>query len=399
MNQQQQSKNSYGWPIALIIGFMCLIAMSDALKGVFIPVFKQVFKVENTEMGFLLTVSSIGYIVGTYFCGHLCDKYGQKKIIIAGGTMMIIALPLIVMSSSYYMLLFGLLIMNFGAAFIALGINTLIPLIMVSFQAVLMNFVHFAYGFGSTLTQLKVGALIYDGVSWQTIYIGMGIFACSLVVLSFFIKIPVVEKAEVHKPISKKELFKNPLLYTYILCLGFYVCAEMAIGSWFINYLKEVFAFNEKSSGLYSAMFFGGLTIGRLFGGFITEKIGYIKTVNICLGVNMILFPIGILLKINGIYLISLTGLFCSIVFPTVILTVSYVFKETKTYATGIIVTLVSTMAMMGNMLIGFINDKISVSFGFSIIGVFYALSFLASLYIYKSKGVEIEKQRRDIIT
>lgn len=395
MKQKQQGNKSYGWPIILIIGFMCLIAMGDALKGVFIPVFKDVFKVENTAMGFLLTISSMGYIIGTYTSGHLCDKYGQKKIIISGGSMMMLSIPIIILGNSYPMLLVGLFVMNFGSAFIALGINTLIPLIMVSFQSVLMNIVHGAYGFGSAFTQSQAGALIYKGISWSNIYMYMGIFAMFLILMSFVIKIPTVEKIKVTKKVPRKELFKRPLLYAYILCLGFYVCAEMATGNWFINYLKEAFLFNEKSSAFYSSMFFAGLTVGRLLGGFFTEKFGYLKTISFCLGMNVILFPIGMFFKADGAYLISLTGVFCSIVFPTIILTVRYVFEDLQTYATGIIVTLVSCMAMLGNMMIGYINDKINVEIGFAFIGIFFTLSFLTSVYMNYKIGNKIEIARK----
>ncbi|MCT4661990.1 MAG: MFS transporter [Tissierellales bacterium] len=392
---QNENKMTYGWCIVLIIGFMLLLAAMDSLRGVFIPVFKEVFNVKNTQMGFLLTASSLGYILGTYVSGHLCDLFGQKKLIVIGGLLVVASIPLVTLGGSYAMLLCALLLMNVGASFIALGINTMVPLILVSFQSVLMNFVHFAYGFGSMMTQYSAGDLIYRGISWQSIYVFIGIYAFVLCMLSLIIKMPRAERAGAENEGSHAQIFKMPVLYIYSACLGFYVAAEMCTGNWMINYLKDGFTFNQKDAAFYSALFFGCLTVGRLIGGAITERFGYIKTVSVFLGINAILFPISMMLGANGVYLIAMTGFFCSIVFPTIVLSLSHVFKSKASYVTGIVVTFASATAMFANIIIGFVNDLFGVEAGFGLIGAFYVMSFIMAITLLKKVGSIIETSRK----
>lgn len=392
--RQNEKKMTYGWCIVLIIGFMLLLAAVDALRGVFIPVFKEVFEVENTQMGFLLTASSLGYILGTYISGHLCDLFGQKKLIIIGGLLIVGSIPIVILGGSYAVLLLALLLMNIGASFIALGINTMVPLILVSFQSVLMNFVHFAYGFGSMMTQYSAGDLIYRGVSWKSIYLFIGAYSMLLCLLALIIKMPRAQRAEGEDEGGHAKIFKMPVLYIYSACLGFYVASEMCTGNWMINYLKDGFIFNQKQAAFYSALFFGCLTVGRLIGGAITERFGYIKTVCAFLGINTILFPIAMMLGANGVYLIAMTGFFCSIVFPTIVLSLSHVFRAKASYVTGIVVTFASAIAMFANIIIGFVNDLFGVSAGFALIGLFYAMSFISGLVLLKKVGSLVENSR-----
>lgn len=391
---QQNKQKNLGTSLVFIITFMIYCAVCDSLKGVFIPIFKNEFNVKNTSMGLLLTCSSLGYILGTYISGNLCDRYGQKKLMIFGNLIIITSMPFMILGSSYYSILIGLFIMNAGIAFVGIGINTLVPLIMVSFQSVLMNFIHFSYGLGSMLTQMNAGILIFNGIEWRTMYLVLTIFLVIITFLFIPSKMPPTKpKFELSENFEKKSIFKNPITYLYIVCLGFYAAGEMGTGSWLINYLQEGFGVNEKVSAFYSGLFYGGLMLGRLLGGYITEKIGYYKTVSISLGIIILLYPIGIYLDVKGAIIISLCGLFCSIVFPTLVLTIGDHFKEGSAYATGIIITAVSTIVLCCNMLVGYLNDKIGVEKGFSVIVIFFLISFIFSLKL--AKGVEKNNVRR----
>ncbi|WP_346892045.1 MFS transporter, partial [Clostridium sp. UBA3887] len=63
---------------------MAVIAIVDNTKGIFVPVFKETFNTNNTSMGMLLSVCSLGYIIFTYIGGLLCEKFGQRNVICTG---------------------------------------------------------------------------------------------------------------------------------------------------------------------------------------------------------------------------------------------------------------------------------------------------------------------------
>jgi fucose permease len=374
-------------PIIFIFIMMILAATAENVRGIFIPLFKNNFSVNDTEIGLMLTVSSMGYLIFTYIGGVLCEKIGQKNVFIAGFMAMICSLVGLWASKSYFMLLFFMFMMNIGLSLISIAINTIIPVLFISFQAILMNLTHFCYGLGSTVVQRISGVLLFNGVGWRNIYLAeAGLF---LLVFLFFlpIKIPNTHKsnAENTEATKNSDLFKNKLVYFYMLGLGFYVFAEMGTASWLVNFIEKTYSFDKSRSSFYLALFFGLLTVGRLIGGFIAERVGYLRLVLISLATAAVLFFAGISLGEAGLIIISMSGLFFSVTFPTVLVTISKVFKGHGAYATGIIVTASSSLNMILNMLMGYLNDNMGVYPSFYLIPAGLAISFLFVFAIHRN--------------
>ena len=170
-----------------------------------------------------------------------------------------------------------------------------------------------------------------------------------------------------------------------MFALGFYVFAEMGTGNWFVNFIEKTYSYDKSKSSFYLALFFGIFTFGRLVGGFVAEKFGYIKTVLVSLIIALVLYITGINLGQSGLVIISISGLFFAVTFPTIVVTISKVFKENGAYATGIIVTISSTTNMVLNMVIGFLNDNIGVYKAFYLIPISLVVSILFVFAIYKN--------------
>lgn len=370
--------------IVFIFAMMILVAIIENIRGVFIPIFKQDFGINDTTIGFMLTVSSFGYIISTYVGGALCEKVGQKKVILLGFTFIIISLGLLGVTYNVPLLLIGMFIMNMGLALTAIAANTLVPILFLSFQAIMINITHFCYGLGSTFAQRLAGILVFKGINWRTIYLMEAILVISLMVVFIFIKIPEPSKNKSDEKVNKSELIKNKLIYFYIAALGFYVFAEVGTGNWFINFMQKGYKYNESKSSFYLALFFGIFTIGRLLGGFIVERVGYLKTVLISVTMATLLFLTGLLMGEQGMIVISISGLFFAITFPTVILSIGKVFKKNTAYITGVIMTFGSIINMIMNLILGRLNDKVGVYLSFYVVplSLFISIVFLFLIYI-----------------
>ena len=82
--------------LAFLFIMMILAAIVENTKGIFIPVFKQEFGVNDNTISNLLISTSAAYMVLTFIGGMLCEKFGQKKVFLAG--LMVIFLSLIFLS-------------------------------------------------------------------------------------------------------------------------------------------------------------------------------------------------------------------------------------------------------------------------------------------------------------
>lgn len=386
MEQKRIQHKSTFILIFFIFLLMIMNAVAENIRGVLVPVFKLEFGVKDTNIGVFLFIGSLGYVIATFIGGLLCEKIGQKKVLLTGMIFMIISLIMFMKVDVFIGLLIGIFIMNLGLALTSIAINTLIPVLLLSFQALLMNVTHFCYGIGASIGPKVAGNLISKGVNWRNIYMYILFMFIILLIIFSFLKVPDVHKSSENK--DKGEVDKT-LVVLYIIALGFYVCAELGTGSWLINYIKNVYAYNEATSATYLSIFFGMLTIGRLLGGAVVEKFGYINTIVKSLIIAFILYTIALLMGEKGLILISISGLFFSITFPTTVVSMSKVFTKDVSFITGIVLTSASAINMVMNVVIGRLNDTIGCKIAFYLIPIslFICIIFMSIINV-KIRGI-----------
>lgn len=362
---------------------MALNAMAENTKGIFIPSFKLDFNIDNTGIGIMIFIGSLAYISFSYIGGILCEKMGQKRVIILGLSCMVLSLALMSVVDSYTFFLINMFIMNIGLALTSISINTLVPVLLLSYQAILMNIIHFCYGVGGATGQALGGILMTKGFTWRNIYLGISLLFVILLIAFTFIKMPHTHKYSENNKINKLGLLRNKIIYFYVFALGFYVFSEVATVSWLVNYIKDNYKYNSSKSAFYSVMFLVIFSIGRLVGGFVVEKLGYLKTTIGSLIIAVCLFTLGLVVGEKGLIIISVSGLFFAITFPTLVLTISKVFKQNTAYITGVIVTLTSSINMLLNLVIGKLNDRVGTYFAFYMIPISLIISIIFIYLIY----------------
>lgn len=380
--------------IIFIFIMMALNAMAENTRGIFIPSFKSDFSIDNTSIGVMLFVGSLAYILFTYIGGILCEKIGQKRVIILGLSFMFFSLALLSVVDSYIIFLIDMFIMNIGLALTSIAINTLVPVLFLSYQAILMNITHFCYGVGGASGQALGGILMSKGFTWRNIYLGISILFIVLLVAFTFIKMPHTHKYNEGNKINMLDVLRNKVIYFYVFALGFYVFAEVGTLSWMVNYIKDNYKYNSSKSAFYSVMFLVIFSIGRLVGGFVVEKLGYLKTTMGSLIIAVGLFTLGLVIGEKGLIIVSISGFFFAITFPTLILTISKVFKQNTSYITGVIVTLTSSVNMILNLVIGKLNDKIGTYFAFYMIPISLIISiiFIYLIYVNTKSDFSVDK-------
>jgi fucose permease len=395
-NKKLQAGQVSNTPIIILLVFIyVIVAMSDNFKGIFVPYFKEDFGISNTQIGYVLTAGLLAYAVFQYIGGILIEKVGYKKVIAFGFIIGMISLLLLITCKTYIVLLIGLFGLNVGMAMFNVGVNTLGPILTVASTAVLMNFVNFSYGASNTVIQKIVGNLLSKGVPWTQFYIFMFLCCGALFIYLLLIKIPYTPPSEKIQ-YKKKELFKNKMLYLYIIALGFYLGAEYGIGNWFVNYMSEEFNLDADKRALYAALFFGSETIGRLFGGFIVDRLGAFKSMLLFGCLASLLSTSGILLGEAGLMIFSAAGLFYSILYPTIITTAHGVFKEAASYATGLMLMCGTLIAMVVNMLMGIGNDIIGAYYAYYSIALCITITTVAVLFI--KRNVEMSEIKEEAL-
>ncbi|WP_297436666.1 sugar MFS transporter [uncultured Clostridium sp.] len=381
--------------LIFIFTLMVLAAVIENTFGIFVPVFKSEFGIDDNSISNMFIVGSASYMFFTYIGGVMCEKIGQKKVYILGMIVAILAMICLWQANSFYMVILGVALANGGVALNAIASNTIIPIIVITAQTIIMNIMHFFYAMGASLGQAAFGELSKIGVQWRTIYLGVAVIYVIIMIVFIFFKMPSVHKEHDNKEkIKLTTLFKNPTVILYMFGLGLYAFAEQGTGGWFTNYITSSFGIEAGQAAMYTAIFFGVFAFGRLVGGFVVQKTGYFNTMAVSLILGAITFTIGILMGRDGLIVISFSAIFFSINFPTGVLTISKVFKERSSYITGIIITSVSFVIMMMNKIMGIVSDKIGAEKAFYLMPICLLMSAILMIILYnRTRDILVNKK------
>ena len=374
--------------IASLLSIMLGMALLGGSRGVMVPVLKRDFMITDSTIGTMFLISTLGYMMFTYVAGQLINRIGNKKLLQIGLATVVASFAVMFWSPNFIWFTLGYFINGAGNAFLILGVNMTTPLYAIAFQAALLNIIHGCYGLGSALVQRLTGYFISNNISWRLMFLGFMVFHLIILVYVFFTSYPWPPRSRTQptelKQNSSKTLFTNKIVYLLIIALGFGLMGEHGINNWFVNYMKVGYGINENAGSVYLSLFFVLFTIGRFGGGFVLEKIGYMKGI---LGVQLIssaIYLAGIIMGVNGLALITGAGLLQAVVYPTIMITVPKLFPDNTAQAMAFISIGTSLINNLGHLLLGVLNDSIGVISSFYILPIWLLLSGGAVGLIYK---------------
>lgn len=307
-------------------------------------------------MSLVLTFNTIGCIIGSFLGGYLCEKRGHKFVFFVGALISTVAVLIAPFASNIYLLGLFNFLFGIGRSLWAVTIDSIIPVVSIGFESILMNITHFMYGFGSLTGQSVYGNLLALGIDWRRIYLYLGSFFIISVILTLFIKVPGVN-VNLNKDEKIKGMYKNPLIYLFVAAVALSFLAETVVNTWFISYMRIYYGFNPQTAAKYATVYYLLFALGRLVGGFILNKTGNVKGLQIYMFSGALFLIAGLLLKNKGLLMIAASGFFISIAFPTIMIITNVVFKESTSFAIGLITTIGNILYMVLFNITGVLND------------------------------------------
>lgn len=369
--------------IILAYLIMAVFGFFMNLKGPVIPSVRMGFNVNYSSIGFMILMTDVGYMIATFFGGIAAEKFGIKSILIFGFIVVILSALSMKFINAFSLYVIIMFFITLGMGCFEIGLNSLGARVFITNAAVMMNLMHLFYGVGSTISPKYAGWLLAEGISWRSVYLYS--LAILLIVLVFLLVTPFPEKKEEHinSKIPFKKIVSDKKLWLFSGVLGFCIVSEIAVGNWLINFLQVIHKMNENESSMYLSFFFIAFTIGRLVGGFIVEKTGYVKALIYFTISYILFFSGGLFLGGKWTILFSLTGFSVSIMYPTIITIIMKEFKEDTTVIMGFIITASGLFNMISSWLIGKTSDLFGVYIGFASILLYISLQIIL-LFILK---------------
>lgn len=379
------AKSYKGYKVLILIAYLFMITLGliETIKGAIIPSIRTEFLVEYTDIGEMLFISSLGYLVTTFFGGKAIEKYGLKKVFILGASIVIISAGLFSKVSSFYGIIGVYLLLGVGTGCFE-GINTLAAKIFVKNKAMMMNLMHLFFGAGAIIAPKYAGKFIQSEYPWTSIYLPIMILMLGILVIILFTKFPEISTDQIGESLSYKKVIKSSKPWLFAMILGLFNIMEIGLANWLVNYLQIVRSLDVAASTTYLTGFFITFTFGRLIGGIIADKTDYVKTLFYFTGIAAIMILGGVMLGQKFIFLFSMAGFFISIIFPTMLVLVMREYTYGVSTVMGFVITMCGILTMIGNWTIGKVNDVWGVSAGMGSLGICGIIACILLLVLKK---------------
>lgn len=378
-----KAKNKFMFIITIYV-IMFLVSIADNLRGPFTQCIKQDFIVNDSHIGILFLTCSFSYMIFTLIGGKLLCTISHKSLTTLGLLISLFSIFKIYLSVNFFNLLIGLFILNAGEGFLLVSFNTYIPTISSKYKGTIMNLLHIFYGLGAFTIQMSSPFLVQHNITWRLVHlmIGMCLVICLLSICCIHIsksKNTIIKSSNFTVP--KKPVNKYILLL-YVLALSSYIAAESCTGNWLTTYLHDGLNISYEFSAIYLSLFYIFITLGRLFGGYLADLFGYLKLSFISIFSGFICYMAGYIFFEKTVILICISGVFLSIYFPTMLLTLSRVFMNTSSQIISFIMSISSLLCMFLNYFIGKASTTFNIYIAFLFIPITLAISAICSTLI-----------------
>lgn len=400
----------YAMQLATIfIGFI-IFGFSENIKGPAIPRIQYDFMLNESQLGTLLSLNALGYLIACSFTAYLTRIWGIKLITILSFASMALSGIFIFISHHYALFSASYFLMYIGNGMLEIGLAILGARIFIKNTGTMMNLTHGFYGLSSTVAPLIATGLMKVSINgytldWRGMYLVMLLLSIVPIIFALFSSFPG-DNISHEERVPLKTLLKDPVLWLMVLVLSFGVVSELAVGGWLVNFLEKAYGWDTVSaSGMLSA-FFLCFALARLLLGPLTDKIGFILSLIIFSGFSAICTFIAILGGEALAFFFAAAGIGIAMIYPTVMAFVAQRYPNESDTAITFTVTLMGLGSVIGNYLIGVVTEWTKGIFGantelglfrglqagYGFIGLCAALSMVSGiiLYIYLFKRKEV---------
>jgi fucose permease len=365
-----------------------MFAMTTDSVGVIIPEVIREFDLSMAAAGAFHYANMIAIALAAISLGYLADKLGRKKTIIIGLVLFALNSYLFAAGNSFLFFLTLLVISGASIGIFKTGALALIGDISrsTSEHTATMNTVEGFFGVGAIIGPAIVTRLLSGGFSWKWLYIIAGTICVMLIVTASLVKYPKTIRS-VDEPIDLKRtigMIKDPYALGFSMGIFLYVAAECAIYVWMPT-LFEGYAGSFTFIVAYAtSIFFILRVIGRFLGAWVLARYKWTSV--------MALFSLAIFICFIGsmvggleyaIWLLPLSGLFMSMIYPTLNSKGISCFPKAEHGAVaGVILFFTCVAAAAGPWTMGIVSDIFgNPKYGFILATIFAGLLFAGMLF------------------
>lgn len=306
----------YSLLLAVIYLIFISLGLPDSLLGSGWPTMQVDFGVPSSYAGYVSMAISFMTIISALISPRMINRFHTKWIVIVSIMLTIVGLMGFSFSTSFAMLFLFVVPYGLGAGAIDASVNHYVA---NNYSGSVMNFLHCFYGVGAVISPNIMGLALSkarwnEGYRW-TAYIQMGILLVCILSLPLWKKNEGDSETEEEAGAGIREALKVPGVIMTLIAFFAYCSGECTCFLWTSSYFagtKEGLSAGMIAS--FGSLIFGGLMLGRLIAGFVSNKLGDRKLIRIgiaveLVGILMVMIPVSYFLPAAIGFVIIGTGM------------------------------------------------------------------------------------------
>lgn len=410
--------------MAVVTTLFFMWGFVTALNDILIPHLKSIFDLNYTEVMLVQFSFFSAYFVFSLPSSKLLDKLGYKQTMLTGllamatGTLLFIPAAL---APSFVIFLAALIIIAAGMTALQVSANPYVAVLgpprtassrlnltqafnsLGTFIAPLLGSILILGSVPKTadeLRRLSPEALhTYRVLQASTVKLPYFLIAVTLVLLALAIwrfPLPAILTRDVADADSRSSIWKHPHLIYGAIAIFVYVGAEVAIGSFLVNYFmqRDIGNMSQQLAGQRLALYWGSAMVGRFIGSALLQKIRTSTLLAIfAVGAGGLVAASMASFGAVAVWTIIFVGFFNSIMFPSIFTLAIEGLGPLTSKGSGLLIA-----AIIGGAIIpefqGILADHIGIHRAFFLPAICYLYLFFFA--VYGSKQRSSPAQRRD---
>ena len=366
--------------LAVIYLAFISLGLPDSLLGSGWPSMQAAFSVPSSYAGYVSMTICCMTIVSALVSPKLIRKIPTEWIVIFSVFLTVAGLMGFSFSTAYWMLFVFAVPYGLGAGAIDAALNHYVAM---HYPSSVMNFLHCFYGVGAMISPgIMALALRYahwnQGYRW-TAFLQFGILIVCLFSLPLWNSSNKQEEQDEKErsDVSIRHALKVPGVLATLIAFFAYCSGEATCFLWTPSYFAGTRSgLSQETIASFGSLIFGGLMLGRLISGFVSNRVGDRRLIRIglaveALGIALILLPASKVAVAAAGFVIVVTGM--GPVYPSIQHMAPANFGKTHSAA---IIGLQMASAYIGStfmpMVFGLIQQRIGIA-----IMPFYLILFL----------------------
>lgn len=392
--------------LLLIKALTCMMfftfAMTTDAVGSIIPTLLTEFNLSLRAASAFHYAPMIAIAVGALGLGFLADRIGRKPTIVIGLALYGLSSLLFAFGSG-----FGLFVVLLAAGGIGISVFKIGALALIGDVArstrehtTFMNTVEGFFAVGAIVGPAIVATLLAAGLSWKYLYVIAALICVVLLAAAASARYPSSVRAEQGGASFADTLRKmrdaHALGFSALIML--YVAVEVAVYVWMPTYLQGYTGAASWLATYALTIFFVLRAAGRFLGAWFLRKLSW-STVLATFAAAILACFAGSLYggPDQAVYLLPLSGLFMSVLYPTLNSKGISCFPRSEHGAVaGVILFFTAFAAAVGPLAMGAISDALGdIKYGFVLATGFAALLFAGLLInrVFDPAGARLAKR------